>query len=187
MTGKLIFLVGLFGAGKTTLMNAAIEAIPNLHHLVSYVTRPPRVHEVSGKGEYIFVTLDEYFEKKAQSKKWDESIISDIYYGIDVEAVDRDLQEGKNLIICVAPDKTIIDQMSDMYVAKPILIWIDITMEKANTRVIKDGRPERVHHPMQTEERVGEIKKLVDVIYTTEEDIEKNKARFIATLQDILD
>jgi guanylate kinase len=42
------------GAGKTSLCEWAIGAVPNLIHSVSYTTRAPRRHEVSGR-HYHFV------------------------------------------------------------------------------------------------------------------------------------
>jgi guanylate kinase len=180
MTGKLIFLSGYFGAGKTTLMNAAVEAIPELDFVVTYTTRPQRNGEVSGKGEYVFVNDAEFQEAKAQSKKWDETIFNNFYYGIDVEGVDTELQGGKNLIICVAPDRAVIEQMSSMYLAKPLIFWIDTNLDIANERAINQGRPERVNHRMQTSERRKEILEMVDVVFTPEsDDIEENKKKFI--------
>ena len=67
--GKLIFVTGLFGAGKTTLTAEAVAGIPDLNYLITYTTRPPRVGEVSEKGEYIFTDNAQYEEHKSKSGK----------------------------------------------------------------------------------------------------------------------
>lgn len=187
MKGKLILLTGFFGAGKTTLMNAAVEAIPVLNFLITYTTRPQRKGEISGKGEYIFTNEVEYFQRKAQSKKWDEAIVYNFYYGNDVESINKDLSEGKNLIVCTTPEKSLIEHQISIYSAKPILIWIDTSLDLANSRAISEGRPERIDHPMQTLDRRNEILKKVDVVFTPESDsLEENKKKFIDLIKSYL-
>ena len=183
MPAKLIFLSGFFGAGKTTLMNAAVEAIPNLDFVVSYTTRPRRSDEISGIGEYIFVNDAEYMAAKAKSKKWDETIFNNFYYGIDIEGVDKDLQGGTNLIVCVPPERAVIERMGSLYASKPLIFWIDTSLDIANDRAIREGRPERVSHRMQTSERRAEILDVADVVFIPEsDDVEDNKKKFIDLL-----
>ncbi len=180
MKGKLIFLTGFFGAGKTTLMNAAVGAIPTLNFLVTYTTRPQRKGEINGEGEYIFTNEDEYFQRKAQSTNWDEAIVYNFYYGNDVESINKDLLEGKSLIVCTVPDKETIEHQSLMYSTKPILIWIDTGLDIANSRAINEGRPERTAHPTQTLSRREEILKMADAVFIPEsDDLEENKRKFI--------
>ncbi len=42
------------GAGKTSLCEWVVQALPRLAHSVSYTTRPPRPHEVPDR-DYHFV------------------------------------------------------------------------------------------------------------------------------------
>ena len=63
--GKLIFVSGLTGAGKTTLVGKALKAIDNLEVLLTYTTRPKRAGE-GGSYEYIFVDDEAYEAVKSQ-------------------------------------------------------------------------------------------------------------------------
>src|SRR5690606_17109863 len=53
--GRLIVLAAPSGAGKTTLVRALLERVPNLRFPVSYTTRPPRPGERDGV-DYFFVS-----------------------------------------------------------------------------------------------------------------------------------
>ena len=51
MRGRLIVVSGPSGAGKDTLIRAALEAIPELALIASATTRKPREGEVEGEGK----------------------------------------------------------------------------------------------------------------------------------------
>ncbi len=61
----IIAVVGTSGAGKTTLMDRAIEALPHLcDRIQSFTTRPQR-NEADGL-YYEFITREEFEERKAK-------------------------------------------------------------------------------------------------------------------------
>jgi guanylate kinase len=188
--GKLIFVTGLFGAGKTTLTAAAVENVSNLSYLITYTTRPQREGEVSGKGEYIFTSNEEYIKYKSKSYKWDEDQMNNCYYGNDVEAINRELDSGKNLILCIAPRVAMIKRMTNLYTSKPILIWMDTDLEVSNERLVKNGRPERIFHPTQNSPEIFDVKKMADSVFVPnlaqKNDLEINKLNFINLIQDLL-
>jgi guanylate kinase len=45
--GELILVTGLYGAGKSTLARAALDASESLEYLQTVTTRPPRPEEES--------------------------------------------------------------------------------------------------------------------------------------------
>ncbi len=45
--GELILVTGFYGAGKSTLARAALDAIDSLEYLQTVTTRPPRPEEGS--------------------------------------------------------------------------------------------------------------------------------------------
>ena len=58
MLGKLIFVSGLKGSGKTTLVQKALESVDNLDVHLTYTTRPQRDEEQDSY-EYVFsVTIN---------------------------------------------------------------------------------------------------------------------------------
>ena len=116
--------------------------------------------------------------------------MNNYHYGNDVEAIDKELESGKNLILCIAPRVAMVNRLFAMYSAKPILIWIDTDLETANDRLVKNGRPERVSHPTQNDPEVSEVKKMANSIFVpnlvTENNLEINKSNFINLVRGLL-
>lgn len=64
---KIIFLLGVSGAGKTVLINDLLFMNPNLILIPSYTSRPARDKEKDGR-KYYFLSADEFEESIA---KWE--------------------------------------------------------------------------------------------------------------------
>lgn len=137
MAAKLIFVSGLSGAGKTTLIRAVLNRIPNLHYLKTVTTRPRRPNE-SDSFEYKFVSDDEYNELRAKSANWDHTDYQGYKYGADVDEIKSLLSAGEKVICSIAPDAEIAESMSKLYGATPIIIWIDTAPEVAKARINGD-------------------------------------------------
>ena len=60
-TGSLFLVSAPSGAGKTSLVNAALDADPKLVVSVSHTTRPARGGEVDGEN-YFFVSDDQFVQ-----------------------------------------------------------------------------------------------------------------------------
>lgn len=65
LNGHVIVVMAPTGSGKGTLMNYALEVIPDIYTSVSCTTRAMRPKEVEGK-DYYFITKEE-FSKKIQN------------------------------------------------------------------------------------------------------------------------
>ena len=178
MTGKFIFISGLSGAGKTTLVHAALDAIDNIETVVTYVTRPMRAGEKIAP-EYVFVNNDEYAARMAQSQNWDETIYAGYKYGADGEKYITDLQNGINVIVAVAPDIKIIQVMAQKYGVQPITIWIDTDALIAHERIIDD-------QDRSARSETDSIKKQFDRTFHPTGDITADKSAFIALIADII-
>lgn len=137
MPGKLIFVSGLSGAGKTTLVGAALANIPELHYVRTVTTRPPRKGE-TGSFEYDFVSEDEYARRRSASAGWDHTKYMGHEYGADIAAVKTWLEGGQPVICSVAPDLFIINEMQEHYGMKPIKIWINAPVRVAKQRLQDD-------------------------------------------------
>lgn len=56
-SGNLILVTGFYGAGKSTLTRATLDALDNLEYLQTVTTRQPRAEEIEhGSIEYEFVS-----------------------------------------------------------------------------------------------------------------------------------
>lgn len=178
MTGKLIFVSGLTGAGKTTLVGKALDNIDNLKVLLTYVTRPMRQGEEDSY-EYVFVNDEQYDSIKKLSSNWDETIFHDVKYGSDAEIYKRDLQLGVNIIVSVTPDMDDINTMANIYDTRPITIWIDTTPEIAASRVTNDlDRSSRAED--------DSVKSYFDIIFTPADDLNKDSTEFIKLIQSLI-
>ena len=96
--GSLIVVSGPSAAGKSTLIRAAREAIPELAYSVSATTRNPREGEVDGR-DYVFLSREE-FEKwieEGRFLEWAE--YSGNLYGTIEEKVEEFLENGRSVIL----------------------------------------------------------------------------------------
>ena len=67
MSKKLILVCGQRGAGKETLVQAALSRFPSLHRIVPHTTRAPRPGELNGR-EYHFVTHQTFYNLIGEGK-----------------------------------------------------------------------------------------------------------------------
>ncbi len=98
MTGKLILFAAPSGSGKTTIIKHLLELGMNLSFSVSATTRPKRENEQHGK-DYFLLTLEEFKQKISGGAflEWEE-VYEGTYYGTLKSEVDKELQEGKNIL-----------------------------------------------------------------------------------------
>ncbi|MDB5160296.1 MAG: guanylate kinase [Candidatus Saccharibacteria bacterium] len=177
MQGKLIFISGLTGSGKTTLVQKALESIENLEILLTYTTRPRRDGEKDSY-EYVFVTDDEYIWMKSASLKWDETIFGEYKYASDANKYIEDLHNGVNVIVSVTPDLDDIQEMTDIYGVKPVSVWINTPKDVAMDRIKDD--PRRVGR--QEDEAV---KDHFDILFDPIGVLEKDSESFIGLIRKI--
>ena len=95
----LAFVVsGPSGAGKTSIINRAMERIPGLRYSVSYTTRPRREHEIDGV-DYLFVSREE-FTRRIESGDFAEHVtyVGDLY-GTSRSQIDGVVAQGLDVIL----------------------------------------------------------------------------------------
>jgi guanylate kinase len=176
--GKLIFVSGLTGAGKTTLVGEALKTIDNLEVLLTYTTRPKRAGEENSY-EYVFVDEEAYQIKKSLSSNWDETTYNGYKYASDAEKYIDDLNVGRNVIVSVTPNMEDIRAMTQIYKIQPVTIWIDTDRDTAASRVSGD----KLRSQRQEDDNV---KQEFDIIFAPTGNLREDSERFIALIYDTI-
>ena len=101
MSGKLIIISAPSGSGKSTIINHLLQQDLNLSFSISATSRPPRGEEKDGV-EYFFLTPQEFKNKieKGDFLEYEE-VYKDRFYGTLREQVEKQLQEGVNVVLDV--------------------------------------------------------------------------------------
>jgi guanylate kinase len=98
--GKLFIVCAPAGAGKTTIVQKALETYPNVVTSSSFTTRPMRNGEEQGKS-YHFVS-EEDFEKKRLRGDFLETIeLHGNRYGTSRREIEEFLASGKHVLLAI--------------------------------------------------------------------------------------
>ncbi len=88
------------GAGKTSLCAEAVRRVPGLVHSISFTTRPPRPHEVTGR-DYYFVD-EATFQRMVQSGDFAEwASVHGHLYGTSKRLLEGHMAAGRDVILDV--------------------------------------------------------------------------------------
>ena len=98
MRGRLIVVSGPSGAGKDTLIRAALEAIPELALIASATTREPREGEVDGR-DHVFLSREQFERWIDEDRLLEWAEYSGNLYGTPKESVEELLQKGRSVIL----------------------------------------------------------------------------------------
>lgn len=96
--GILIIVSGFSGAGKGTLVKKLIEEYDGYALSISATTRQPRSGEEDGR-EYFFLQKEQFERKIAENGLIEYACYCDNYYGTPREYVERQLADGKDVIL----------------------------------------------------------------------------------------
>ena len=96
--GSLIIVSAPSGTGKTSLVAAALDALPNLKKSVSHTTRDMRVGE-QDKVHYNFVTEPEFMEMLDQGMFLEHAMVFGKHYGTSRAWVEQTLRSGIDVIL----------------------------------------------------------------------------------------
>lgn len=96
--GNLFVISAPSGAGKTTLVNAVIQDLPDLQVSASYTTRPKRPLEVDGTN-YHFVSPEKFQEMIQNGDFLEFAQVFDNYYGTSKNWVNQQMKEGNDVLI----------------------------------------------------------------------------------------
>jgi guanylate kinase len=94
----ILILSGPSGAGKTTLSNAVISAVPDTTTAVSHTTRQPRPGETEGK-DYYYVDKPSFLALRNSGEMLEFAEVYDNFYGTSQGSVEASLVQGQNVIL----------------------------------------------------------------------------------------
>ena len=96
--GKLFVIAAPSGAGKTSLVKALLERMPQLHVSISHTTRHKRPTELAGR-EYYFVPVPEFEQLVQQGAFLEHARVFDNYYGTARQPVEAELANGNDVVL----------------------------------------------------------------------------------------
>jgi guanylate kinase len=96
--GKLFVIAAPSGAGKTSLVRALMQRMPQLRFSISYTTRRPRATEQHER-DYFFVSDDEFERMAAKGEFLEYAQVFDNRYGTSRVQVERMLEKGENVLL----------------------------------------------------------------------------------------
>jgi len=96
--GKLFVIAAPSGAGKTSLVKALLERMPELHVSVSNTTRQRRPTEEHGR-EYYFVSVPEFQDLVDRGEFLEHARVFDNHYGTGRRPVEVQLGKGHNVVL----------------------------------------------------------------------------------------
>lgn len=98
LPGTLFIISAPSGGGKTSLVNALLQEIPNLEVSVSYTTRPMRPGEKNG-ANYHFIDEAAFNVMQAQQAFLEHANVFGNYYGTSRQWVEEKLKLGVDVIL----------------------------------------------------------------------------------------
>ena len=100
--GRLIIVSGPSGVGKSTVLKAVMEHMPNLKFSVSATTRPRRPDEVEGVN-YYYVSREAFEKMIAVNALVEYNYYNNNYYGTPMGPIDEALEKGVDVVLDVEP------------------------------------------------------------------------------------
>jgi guanylate kinase len=98
MKGNLYVIAAPSGTGKTTLVKALVDSMPQITVSISHTTRPKRPNEVNGVN-YYFVTQAEFETMIAHGDFLEHATIFEHFYGTSKSWVETTLANGIDVIL----------------------------------------------------------------------------------------
>lgn len=189
--GGIIYVCGLYGAGKSTLIQTALFSIESLKNVTTYITRPPRPSELEDKKlEYHFVSKEEYEQSRSSSKSWDHTEIAGTFYGTDAEDINQRVDRGEVFIIASPNTVEKLNEMQQYYRGHSLVVWINTNLETSNKRLLeRDGEKAalRMNDPAQSEAEAARMKSVANVIFETSDNLESDEMKFVRLVSQLVE
>lgn len=96
--GRLFVIAAPSGAGKTSLVRALLERIPELRVSISHTTRQRRATEEHGR-EYFFVNVTDFLAMIERNEFLESALVFDNHYGTGRATVEKFLGDGTDVVL----------------------------------------------------------------------------------------
>ena len=96
--GTLYVISAASGAGKTTLVSAVLQRLPDIEVSVSHTTRAPRAGEVDGVN-YHFVDETAFVKMVEEGEFFESATVFGNMYGTSRQHIQEQLLKGKDVIL----------------------------------------------------------------------------------------
>lgn len=96
--GKLFVIAAPSGAGKTSLVRALMQRMPQLKFSISFTTRRPRETEQNGR-YYFFVAREEFDRMIERGEFLEHAQVFDNCYGTSRPQVEAHLEKGESVLL----------------------------------------------------------------------------------------
>ena len=97
-TGNLYVIAAPSGTGKTTLVKALVDSLPQITVSISHTTRPKRPNEIDGTN-YYFIDKTQFEHMIAHQDFLEYATIFDHIYGTSKSWVENTLAQGTDVIL----------------------------------------------------------------------------------------
>ena len=133
----ILIISGPSGAGKTTMSNALIEAIPDTMIAISHTTRKPRPGEISGE-DYFFVSKAEFQDMVNRGEMLEYAEVYDHLYGTSRKSIEKSFSAGKNIILDI--DWQGAHQIREAFPGSCLIFIIPPSLESLHDRLTRRGQ-----------------------------------------------
>ena len=98
LRGTLYIISAPSGGGKTSLVNALVNQIPQMKISISHTTRPARPHEEEGV-HYFFVDEPSFNTLQEKGQFLESAKVFNYFYGTSKETIERQLEAGFDILL----------------------------------------------------------------------------------------
>ncbi|MEG1751701.1 MAG: AAA family ATPase [Clostridia bacterium] len=131
----LIFIAGVSGSGKDTIILELLKRNKNLKRLVSCVTRPPRTNELLQK-KYYYISEKEFFDKVANNEFFEYTQLHSHWCGV----LKKDIANAKTELLIKDIDVNGQRSFKSKCLNVPILsVFLDVSKTELKKRLIARG------------------------------------------------
>lgn len=175
-TGNLYVIAAPSGTGKTTLVEALIDALPKITVSISHTTRPKRPNEQQGIS-YYFVDKNEFQRLVDHGDFLEHATIFDNYYGTSKRWVEETLKKGIDVILEI--DWQGHQQIRELFPESISIFILPPSIEDLKERLLKRNQD----NPDVIKKRLADAKETISHI--TEFDYVVVNDDFVSALHDL--
>jgi guanylate kinase len=176
--GLLYVITAPSGCGKGTLRRALLAQQPDIKFCPSVTTRPQRPGEIDGV-DYIFVSVEEFMERKQRDQFVEWAEVYGNYYGTPREDLEQALEQGH--VVLLEKDVQGARTLRQAYPDGIFIFILPPSFEELQRRIRTRGTENDMEQRVRLDSARREIADLAGFDYVIiNEDIERATDRLVA-------